>query len=59
MRRSSIDRVAVWTYAGFTTEVKDARCFPTDALFYSNPGYPSYTFGGHEIATQATLEARW
>jgi long-subunit fatty acid transport protein len=41
------------------TEVKDPRRFPTDALFYSNPGYPSYTYGGHEIATQATLEARW
>jgi len=41
------------------TEVKDPRRFPTDALFHSNPGYPSYTFGGHEIATQATLEARW
>jgi hypothetical protein len=41
------------------TEVKDPRRFPTDALFQSNPGYPSYTYGGHMLATQATLEARW
>lgn len=41
------------------TEVKDPLRFPTDSLFYANPGYPSYTYGGHEIATQATLEARW
>jgi long-subunit fatty acid transport protein len=41
------------------SEVKDARRFPTDALFYSNPGYPSYTYGGHMIATEATIEARW
>ncbi len=41
------------------TEVKDPRRFPTDQLYFSNPGYPSYTYGGHMIATQATLEARW
>lgn len=41
------------------TEVKDPRRFPTDALFFANPGYPSYTYGGHMVATQATLEARW
>lgn len=48
-----------YTLLASRTEVKDPRRFPTDSLFYSNPGYPSYTFGGHEIATQATLEARW
>ncbi len=41
------------------TEVKDPRRFPSDALFYANPGYPSYSYGGHMVATQATLEARW
>ncbi len=41
------------------TETKDARLFPSNALWQSNPGYPSYTYGGHMIATEATLEARW
>jgi hypothetical protein len=41
------------------TEVKDIRRFPTDALYFANQGYPSYSYGGHMIAGQATLEARW
>lgn len=40
-------------------EVKDPSRFPTDALFTSNPGYPSYEYGGHMLAAQAALEARW
>ena len=41
------------------TEVKNPQLFPSDALYYSNPGYPSYSYGGHMVATQATLQARW
>lgn len=41
------------------TEVKDPNRFPTDALYFSNAGYPSYTYGGHMLAAQTTLEARW
>jgi long-subunit fatty acid transport protein len=41
------------------TETKDPQRFPSDPLLLSNPGYPSYTYGGHMVATQATLEARW
>ncbi len=41
------------------TEVKDPARFPTDALYYANPGYPSYTYGGHMLGAQATVEARW
>ncbi len=41
------------------TETKNPQLFPSDQLYYANPGYPSYTYGGHMIATQATLEARW
>jgi long-subunit fatty acid transport protein len=40
-------------------ETKNAQLFASDALLQSNPGYPSYSYGGHMIATQATLEARW
>jgi long-subunit fatty acid transport protein len=41
------------------TEAKDPSRFPTDTLFYGNPGYPSYSYGGHMIAAQTALEARW
>jgi len=41
------------------TEVKNPQLFPSNQLYYANPGYPSYTYGGHMVATQATLEARW
>jgi len=41
------------------TEVKDYRRFTSDQAWTSNPGYPSYTYGGHMIAGQLALEARW
>ena len=41
------------------TETKNPALFPTDALFYGNAGYPSYTYGGHMIGAEATLQARW
>lgn len=41
------------------TEVKDYRRFASDAAWTSNPGYPSYTYGGHMLAAQLALEARW
>jgi len=41
------------------SETKDPTRFPTDALFTSNPGYPSYSYGGHMVGLETTLEARW
>ncbi len=41
------------------TEVKNPQLFPSDALLTSNPGYPSYSYGGYMVGTQATLQARW
>jgi long-subunit fatty acid transport protein len=41
------------------TEVKDYRRFTSDQAWMSNPGYPSYTYGGHMVAGQLALEARW
>jgi len=41
------------------TEVKDPRRFSSDPAWINNPGYPSYTYGGHMIAGQLAVEARW
>lgn len=39
------------------TETKDFRRFASDEALLSNPGNPSYTYGGHMIAGQAGVEA--
>jgi len=41
------------------TETKDFRRFPSDAALVGNPGYPSYSYGGHLLAGSAAVEARW
>jgi long-subunit fatty acid transport protein len=41
------------------TETKDFQLFPSDAAFKGNPGYPSYSYGGHLVAGSVGVEARW
>lgn len=41
------------------TETKDARLFTSDAALQKNAGYPSYSYGGHVIASSIGVEARW
>jgi long-subunit fatty acid transport protein len=41
------------------TEAKDFALFPSEAAFKSNPGYPSYSYGGHLVAGSVGVEARW
>jgi long-subunit fatty acid transport protein len=41
------------------TETKDFRRFPSDAALLANPGYPSYSFGGHVSAMSVGLEAKF
>jgi long-subunit fatty acid transport protein len=40
-------------------ESKDFQKFPSDAALESNPGYPSYGYGGHLVAGSVGVEARW
>jgi long-subunit fatty acid transport protein len=41
------------------TETKDFQRFPSDSAFESNPGYPSYSYGGHLVAGSVGIDARW
>jgi long-subunit fatty acid transport protein len=41
------------------TETKEFQRFPSDAAFEANPGYPSYSYGGHLVAGSVGVEARW
>jgi hypothetical protein len=41
------------------TEVKDFERFPSNAAFESNPGYPSYSYGGNLVAGSIGADARW
>jgi long-subunit fatty acid transport protein len=41
------------------TEVKSYQRFPSDAALDQNPGYPSYSYGGHEVAGSIGADARW
>jgi long-subunit fatty acid transport protein len=41
------------------TETKEFERFPSDAAWQSNPGYPSYSYGGHVVAGSVGVEARW
>jgi long-subunit fatty acid transport protein len=41
------------------TEVKEFQRFPSEAAFEQNPGYPSYSYGGHLIGGSIGVEARW
>ena len=41
------------------TEVKEFQRFPSEAAFEENPGYPSYSYGGHLIGGSVGVEARW
>ncbi len=41
------------------SDSKDFRRFPSDGALLSNPGYPSYSYGGHLLAGAAGVEARW
>ncbi len=41
------------------SETKDFRRFPSDTALMKNPGYPSYVYGGHVLATSLGVEARW
>lgn len=41
------------------TETKDFRLFSSDSALSSNPGYPSYSYGGHVMAASMGVTARW
>lgn len=41
------------------TETKDFRRFPDDEAWQGNPGYPSYSYGGHLLAGSLGVEAAW
>jgi long-subunit fatty acid transport protein len=41
------------------TEVKEFERFPSQAAFEQNPGYPSYSYGGHLVAGSIGVDARW
>jgi long-subunit fatty acid transport protein len=41
------------------TETKDYRRFPSDEAWRENPGYPSYSHGGHLTAGSIGVESRW
>jgi hypothetical protein len=41
------------------TETKEFQRFPSDAAFEANPGYPSYSYGGHLVAGSVGVEAKW
>lgn len=48
-----------YTVLAEQTETKDFRRFTSDDAMLKNPGYPSFTYGGHTIAAQAGVEARF
>jgi hypothetical protein len=41
------------------TETKDFQRFMSDAAFETNPGYPSYRYGGSLVAGSIGVDARW
>ncbi len=41
------------------TETKEFERFPSDAAWEANPGYPSYSYGGHLVAGSVGVEGRW
>lgn len=41
------------------TEEKDYTRFPSDEAWRENPGYPSYSYGGHVTAGSLGVESRW
>jgi long-subunit fatty acid transport protein len=41
------------------TETKEFQRFPSDDAETANPGYPSYSYGGHLVAGSVGVEARW
>jgi long-chain fatty acid transport protein len=41
------------------TETKNYELFPSDAALEGNPGYPSYSYGGHLVAGSVGVEAKW
>jgi long-subunit fatty acid transport protein len=41
------------------TETKDFTRFPSDEAWQENPGYPSYSHGGHLTAGSLGVESRW
>jgi long-chain fatty acid transport protein len=41
------------------TETKEFQRFPSDAAYEANPGYPSYSYGGHLLAGSVGVEAKW
>jgi long-subunit fatty acid transport protein len=40
-------------------ETKEYQRFSSDAAWQSNPGYPSYGYGGHLLGGSVGVEARW
>ena len=41
------------------SETKNFELFQNDTALQSNAGYPSYSYGGHALATQIGVEAHW
>jgi long-subunit fatty acid transport protein len=41
------------------TETKDFERFSSDAALEANPGYPSYSYGGHIVAGSLGVDGRW
>lgn len=41
------------------TETKNFMLFPSDKAWMQNPGYPSYSYGGHVMAISAGVEAQF
>jgi long-subunit fatty acid transport protein len=41
------------------TETKNFQLFTSDAALTSNPGYPSYSYGGHIVAASLGVSGHW